>query len=40
MKYVIEMGSCALYTKFHKDWFRHSNLIGRVHRHIDGMETS
>jgi hypothetical protein len=27
MKYTVEMGSGAMiYTKFHKDWFRHSKV--------------
>jgi hypothetical protein len=34
MKYVVDMGSGAMYTKFHKDWFRHSKADkGRAHRH-------
>jgi hypothetical protein len=31
MKYVVEMGSVAMiyvHTKFHKDWFRHSKVLG------------
>jgi hypothetical protein len=27
MKYAVEMGSgVVIYTKFHKDWFRHSEV--------------
>jgi hypothetical protein len=29
MKYTTEMGSGAMYTKFHKDWFRYSKVDGR-----------
>jgi hypothetical protein len=30
MKYAVQMGSVAMiyiYTKFHKDWFRHSKVV-------------
>jgi hypothetical protein len=26
MKYAAEMGSGAMHTKFHKDWFTHSKV--------------
>jgi hypothetical protein len=34
IKYAVELG---LGTKFHKDRFRHSKLIGGTHRHIHSM---
>jgi hypothetical protein len=35
MKYTVEMGSG---TKFHKDWFRHSEAVGMgIRREADGM---
>jgi hypothetical protein len=41
MKYAAEMGLGAMiYTKFHKDWFRHSKVYGGggIYRHADSME--
>jgi hypothetical protein len=35
MKYALEMGSGA---RINKDWFRHSKLIGEIHRHTNSME--
>jgi hypothetical protein len=37
MKYGVEMGSDAMVyiTKFHKNWFRHSEVNGGIHRHTD-----
>jgi hypothetical protein len=40
MTYAFEMGSGAvIYTKFYKDLFRHSKLMGGggIHRHTDSM---
>jgi hypothetical protein len=34
MKYAVEMGSGTMtYTKFHKDWFRHSEAVKLEHTH-------
>jgi hypothetical protein len=39
MKYAVEMGPVIndIYTKFHKDWFKHSkaDLEGEIYRHTD-----
>jgi hypothetical protein len=44
MKYDVEIGLVAMiyiYTKFHKDWFRHSKMNGEgIHRHTDNMVIS
>jgi hypothetical protein len=40
MKYAVEISSVAMiYIPLHKDWFRHSKLMGGIHRHTDSMET-
>jgi hypothetical protein len=33
MKYTVEMGSGAMI----KDWFRHSKVVGGIHRHTDNI---
>jgi hypothetical protein len=42
MKYAADMDSDAtiyIYTTFHKDWYRHSKVMGRGDtRHTDSME--
>jgi hypothetical protein len=41
MKYAIEMDSYALtHSKFHKDWFRHSEVDRGIRRHTDSMVIS
>jgi hypothetical protein len=41
MKNAFEMGSRGMiyvHTKFHKDWFSHSEVNGGIHRHTGNME--
>jgi hypothetical protein len=43
MKYAVEMGSGAMIyvpTKFHNDWFGHSDLIRGMQRHTDTIAIS
>jgi hypothetical protein len=43
MKYAVEMGSDAMIyvqTKFHIDWFSHSEVYMGIHRHTDSMVIS
>lgn len=36
MNYVAEMGSGAvIYTRFHKDWLRNSEIDKGIHKHKD-----
>jgi hypothetical protein len=40
MKWAVKMLSGAMicvHTKFHKDWFSYSKLIGDIHRQTDSM---
>jgi hypothetical protein len=43
MKYAVEMISGAMiyiYSEFHKDWFRHSEVDMGIHSHTDSMVIS